>query len=218
MTQVADELAELHSGKITLEQLGTLWAARTWSPVPQAPRDPVGMAAWEPCDSFGGDGTWDEVVRRQVMGELSWNDYLALSRIVYDAKKSNMVQARKILADYSDDEPRDDGGKWTSGCGDGGGGSGAAVTPLSQTDRNGATDAAVAAAVEKNQRTPQYAKSLVVKDITTRMGSKYDAQLITGNYTAMGDYPAPGTPVDQLLGHNSIWTNANSDKPDGGRR
>jgi hypothetical protein len=140
-----------------------------------------------------------------------------------------MILLIDMRADFDPDQPRDESGKWTSsGGGDSSGGGG--VVPLSETDSTGSVDDKVREAVETravgqaaidnptmslkdfgnspetfNQFVATSAKSNVASDIATRMGTKYDDKLITGGYVGMGQWPAPATPVDQLLDHDSVW-------------
>jgi hypothetical protein len=424
MTLVSDDVAEFNSGKITIEQLGARWAARKWTPVPMAARDALSIAAWEPDDAIGPDGSWFEVDKLVAQGILSQSDCFAVSKIMQDIKAK--AKMSRVLA-YSDDQPRDDSGRWTSGGGGDGGGDSPSVggsggwkpsmtsaeaatwakdsaikdpifhgtsviaadaiktdgfnlehfsagrdyglgfyftnkpvttyggmsgdrttltiranvnkvatpaqttevltevaaidggfdqydidvsqvesvatahgydalsyiskydlwdetpdpplnylifdptkvtvvddatvsdnatvpdsnagdniyttpiVPLSETGSDGGRDEKAMTAVGTAAMVRAYAdhpstdtlknaidnpallpglitesvvsgsvKAMVASDIANNMGSKYDAQLITGKYTAMGEYPAPGMPVDQLLGHNNVWLRRNN--------
>jgi len=85
-TQVSDDVAELNAGKITVQQLGERWAARTWLPIHPRLTDPVGIAALEACDGFGPDGSWSEVDNLFAKGVLSRADYFAVSKVIDEEK------------------------------------------------------------------------------------------------------------------------------------
>jgi hypothetical protein len=82
MTQVADDVAELNEGKITVQQLGERWAARSWIPVPSAPRTAEATAAIEPDDTFGPPGSWSEVQTLFAKGLLSRSDYFEVIGVI----------------------------------------------------------------------------------------------------------------------------------------
>src|ERR1035438_1648868 len=96
MTQVTDDVAELNAGKITTKQLGERWAARTWKPVPTAPRNVLSVAAWEPDDAIGPDGSWWEVQKLFAKGVISRTDYFAVSKII-DKEKSKAKMRRAVF-------------------------------------------------------------------------------------------------------------------------
>lgn len=108
-----------------------------------------------------------------------------------------MILLLDIHAD-TDDEPRDDHGRWTS---DGGGDGGDSVVPLSETDSKGDVDVKVDSVVAAkamqfsginvddvdvddtdstvaSNTIAGSAKSAVSSDIASRMGTKYDQQLM----------------------------------------
>lgn len=87
MTQVADDVAELNAGTITVQQLGERWAARKWeSSVPSGSTNATTVAAVETDDAFGPDGSWFEVDRLMAKGTLSSVDYFAVSKIIDEQK------------------------------------------------------------------------------------------------------------------------------------
>ena len=58
MTILSDDVADLRSGKLTLDQLTNKWIARDWSPVYSPARNVLDVSSLELDEAVGGDGTW----------------------------------------------------------------------------------------------------------------------------------------------------------------
>lgn len=83
MTQVTDDVAELNSGKITIQQLAQRWSNRTWIPdLPTTSRTPISINEIETADVFGPDGSWWEVQKLFAKGIISRDDYFAVNRVM----------------------------------------------------------------------------------------------------------------------------------------
>lgn len=82
-TPVFDDVLELNAGKITTQQLGERWAARTWLPIIKGPRTVEAVAALEASDFLGdgATGTWYEVENLRG-GVLSDADYSAVWEVM----------------------------------------------------------------------------------------------------------------------------------------
>lgn len=94
MTQVTDDVAELNAGKITVQQLGERWAARTWVQAPAVPRNAETIAAIETADAMGPPGSWTDVGDIFAKGILSLADFIELNDIVYKIKKKEESKAK----------------------------------------------------------------------------------------------------------------------------
>lgn len=75
-SQAMKELIQFRAGEITLAQLADIWAKRKWDdPTPD-----------DGTDNFYGltqpDGTWQEVVRMEAMGQLTRAEYLTILKAV----------------------------------------------------------------------------------------------------------------------------------------
>jgi hypothetical protein len=93
VTQVTDDVADLNSGKITPQQLGERWAARTWLPIHPKVTSVHDVAALEVDDAFGPDGSWWEVKALVARGVISRADYSAINK-TYEQIKSKAAMGR----------------------------------------------------------------------------------------------------------------------------
>jgi hypothetical protein len=96
MTRISDDVAELRTGTITVQQLGERWASKPFLPGPTAPRNALAVAAWELDDTIGPDGSWDEVQRLCDKGMMSRTDYFAVSGVI-DQIKSKAKMRRAVF-------------------------------------------------------------------------------------------------------------------------
>jgi hypothetical protein len=104
-TQVSDDVAELNAGKITVQELGERWAARTWIPSgPPPTRDVLEIAAREASDYMGPDGSWYEVEIQLAKGTLSRDNYRTINRIM----------EQKFFEAKAKGGRRDEKGEWAS--------------------------------------------------------------------------------------------------------
>lgn len=79
-TQAETELGEYKEGKFTLEQLASIWAARQFD----EPDIPHGA---ENEGDLGGPGTFDEITKFMLTGELSEPDYYEILEKVFAVNK-----------------------------------------------------------------------------------------------------------------------------------
>lgn len=86
MTILSDDVADLRSGKLTLDQLTNKWIARDWSPVYSPARNVLDVSSLELDEAVGGDGTWHEVVKMRLAGQLSPDEFRHISSSINAAR------------------------------------------------------------------------------------------------------------------------------------
>ena len=81
MTALSDDVSDLRSGKLSLDELIDKWAIRAWAPMPSV-TNAIEVNEIEADRGMGGDDTWDEVVRMRLTGVLSPNEYTTISESI----------------------------------------------------------------------------------------------------------------------------------------
>jgi hypothetical protein len=94
-TAAGREVMQMQRGDMSLEQLGDLWAARNWKPVPIATNLQEMYSPENEARTLMEPDTWNEVELMRILGILYPEEYSYLSRRVDEAAQARSVVAKE---------------------------------------------------------------------------------------------------------------------------